>query len=48
MNVVNKNDIKKLVKDYIYKESKLKIEKRIKDWFYDKNEVDDILKRYEK
>ena len=48
MNVIDKNDIKKLVKDYIFKESKLKIEKRIKDWFYDKNEVDDLLKRYEK
>lgn len=48
MNVVDKNDIKKLVKDYIYKESKLQIEKRIKDWFYDKNEVDSLLKRYEK
>lgn len=45
--ILSNDDVKEMVKDWIYKESKVRVEERIREWFYDKNEIDEKLKRYE-
>ena len=45
--ILSNDDVKEMVIDWIYKESKVRMEERIREWFYDKNEIDEKLKRYE-
>lgn len=42
-DVIDENDIKKIVKNWIYRESKVKMEKNIKDWFYNRDEMNELL-----
>jgi len=44
-DVIDENDIKKIVKNWIYRESKVKMEKNIKDWFYNKDEMSELLEK---